>query len=114
MAEINQAVWVLHGKGDAGAFNEGDWAALPEKVRAQLRVFHETRPIVRGLLSFRSTLAAAVRRKVEEALLRLDGDEAGRAALARASGVTRFERLTSADRRELRGWAPALRPSRSR
>ncbi len=29
-AEINQAIWVLHGKGDAGAFNEGDWAALPE------------------------------------------------------------------------------------
>ena len=30
---------MLHGKGDAGAFNEGDWQALPEKVRAQLRVF---------------------------------------------------------------------------
>ena len=44
LAEINEAVWVLHGKGDAGAFNEGDWAALPEKVRSQLRVFHETAP----------------------------------------------------------------------
>lgn len=114
LAEINQAVWVLRGKGDAGAFNEGDWAALPEKVRVQLRIFHETRPIVRGLLSFRSTLDAAVRSKVEEALLKLDGDEAGRAALARASGVTRFERLTAADRRELRAWAPILRPAPSR
>ena len=112
VAEINQAIWVLHGKGDAGAFNEGDWAALPEKVRSQLRVFHETRPIVRGLLSFRTGLDAKVRKEVEETLLRLDGDEAGRAALARASGVTRFERLTAADRRELRGWAPILRPAR--
>ena len=114
LAEINQAIWVLQGKGDAGAFNEGDWAALPEKVRSQLRVFHETRPIVRGLLSFRSGLAAKVRKEVEDTLLELDKDEGGRAALARASGVTRFERLTAADRRELRGWAPILRPARSR
>ena len=114
LAEINQAVWVLHGKGDAGAFHEGNWAALPEKIRSQLRVFHETRPIVRGLLSFRSSLAASSRRVVEEALLKLDADEAGRAALARAAGVTRFERLTPADRAELRGWAPILRPVRAR
>jgi phosphonate transport system substrate-binding protein len=110
LAEINQAVWVLHGKGDAGAFSEANWAALPEKIRSQLRVFHETRPIVRGLLSFRTSLDPASRAAVEAALLSLDADEAGRAALDRASGVTRFERLTTADRRELRGWVPALRP----
>ena len=114
LAEINQAIWVLHGRGDAGAFNEGDWAALPEKVRSQLRVFHETRPIARGLLSFRSGLAASVRKEVEETLLKLDEDEAGRTALAQAGGVTRFERLTPADRRELAGWAPILRPGRAR
>jgi ABC-type phosphate/phosphonate transport system substrate-binding protein len=114
LAEINQAVWVLHGKGDAGAFSAGNWAALPEKIRSQLRVFHETRPIVRGLLSFRAGLAASSRKAVEEALLKLDADEAGRAALDRAAGVTRFERLTPADRRELRGWAPTLRPGRVR
>jgi phosphonate transport system substrate-binding protein len=114
LAEINQPIWVLRGKGDAGAFNEGDWAALPEKIRSQLRIFHETRPIVRGLLSFRPRLDARVRKEVEAALLELDADEAGRAALDQASGLTRFERLTAADRRELRGWAPILRPSRSR
>ena len=114
LAEINQAVWVLHGKGDAGAFNEGDWAALPAKIRSQLRVFHESRPILRGLLSFRAGLDAGVRRQVEETLLGLDGDEAGRAALTVASGVTRFERLSARDRRELQGWASVLRPARSR
>jgi hypothetical protein len=51
---------------------------------------------------------------LEEALLKLDADETGRAALERAAGVTRFERLTPADRRELRGWAPILRPDRAR
>jgi phosphonate transport system substrate-binding protein len=110
LAEINQAVWVLHGRGDAGAFNEGDWAALPERIRSQLRVFHETRPIVRGLLSFRAGLDPRVRRLAEEALEALDDDEPGRAALALASGITRFDPLTASDRQGLRGWAAVLRP----
>jgi phosphonate transport system substrate-binding protein len=114
LAEINQAVWVLHGKGDAGAFNEGDWSALPERIRSQLRVFHESQPIVRGLLSFRTGLDARVRRVSAEALESLDDDEPGRAALARAAGVTRFEPLTTRDRRELGIWAAVLRPSRTR
>jgi phosphonate transport system substrate-binding protein len=112
LAEINQAIWVLHGKGDAGAFNEGDWSALPERIRSQLRVFHETRPIVRGLLSFRAGLAPRVRRLAEAALLGLDDDEPGRAALALAAGITRFEPLNASDRQGLHGWAAVLRPPR--
>jgi ABC-type phosphate/phosphonate transport system substrate-binding protein len=112
-SEINQAIWVLRGKGDAGAFHEGNWAALPERIRSQLRVFHETRPIVRALLSFRTSLAARARERVEEILLTLAADEAGRAALDRAGGITRLERLTPADRRQLQGWAPILRPDRA-
>jgi phosphonate transport system substrate-binding protein len=112
-AEINQAVWVLHGKGAAGAFNEGDWERLPRRVRSELRIFHETAPLLRGLLSFRSTLAPEVRAKAEAALLDLQQDEAGRAALTHAQGVTGLERLTPGDRRALEGWAPILRPGRS-
>jgi phosphonate transport system substrate-binding protein len=108
-SEINQAVWVLHGRGDAGAFNETDWAALPERVRAQLRVFHETRPIIRGLLSFRSDLDPGLRAAAREALVGLSGDDAGRAALAAASAITRFEPVTPADRVEIDGWHAALR-----
>ena len=114
LAEINQAVWVVYGKGDAGAFNERDWAALPEKVRSQLRIFHETAPILRGLLSFRAGLDARVRGEVEDVLLKLPDDEGGRAALLQASGLTRFERLTAEDRSGLRRWAPVLRPARAR
>jgi phosphonate transport system substrate-binding protein len=114
LAEINQAVWVLHGRGDAGAFSGANWAALPERIRSQLRIFHETPPIVRALLSIRTTLPAATKAALEEALLALHADEAGRAALQKASGVTRFERLTAEERRELRRWAPVLRPGRVR
>lgn len=114
LAEINEAVWVLHGKGDAGAFSDGNWTLLPDKVRSQLRIFHETRPIVRGLLSFRTGLDARARAAVEDTLLRLPEDEAGRAALQQAAGLTRFERLTAEDRSGLRRWAPVLRPTRGR
>ncbi len=114
LAEVNQAVWVLHGKGDAGAFNEGDWAALPEKIRSQLRIFARSRPIQRGLIAFRGDLQAATRQKLEQAMLGLHEDEAGRAALARASGVTRFERLTPAAKQAVLDWAPVLLTSRNR
>lgn len=108
-AELNQAVWVLRGKGDAGAFNEGDWARLPQKIRDGLRIFHETRPLLRGLVSFRAGLAAATRAACEDALLALHSDTAGRAALAKADGITRFEGLTPADFAGLSEWRRALR-----
>ncbi len=114
LAEVNQAVWVLHGKGDAGAFNEGDWSALPEKIRSQLRIFGRSRPIQRGLIAFRSDLAPATRRSIEQVMLALDDDEAGVAALTRASGVTCFERLTPKERQAVLDWAPVLLPSRRR
>jgi phosphonate transport system substrate-binding protein len=114
LSEINQAVWVLHGRGDAGAFNEGDWAALPERVRAQLRIFARSRPIHRGLIAFRSALDAATRQNLEQVLLGLSEDEAGRAALKAASGVTRFERMTPSERRAVLAWVPVLLPARVR
>ena len=114
LAEVNQAVWVLHRKGDAGAFNEGDWQALPEKIRTQLRVFKRTRPIQRGLIAFRSDLAASARRALEEALLGLHQDTAGTAVLTYAAGITRFERLGAPELRAVLGWAPVLLPSRVR
>lgn len=107
-AELNQAVWVLRGKGDAGAFNEGDWARLPQKIRDGLRIFHETRPLLRGLVSFRTGVPAATRAACENALLSLHSDTAGRAALSKADGITRFEGLTPADFAGLSEWRRAL------
>jgi phosphonate transport system substrate-binding protein len=108
-AELNQAIWVLKGRGDAGAFNEGDWARIPVKIREGLVIFHETRPLLRGLLSFRTRLDPEIRTASEEALLSLDKDPAGRAALVAASGITRFERLTPRDLADLGDWRLALR-----
>jgi phosphonate transport system substrate-binding protein len=109
-AEVNQAVWVLHDRGDAGAFNEGDWRALPAGMRDRLRIFHETRPILRGLLSFRSGLAKQTRNRLETVLLGLASDARGKAALDRATGITRLEPLTASDRKALSEWEASLAP----
>lgn len=114
LAEVNQAVWVLHEKGDAGAFNEGDWQALPEKVRERLRIFERSRPIQRGLIAFRDGLDATTRHTLEQVLLGLHEDEAGKDVLAQAAGITRFERLTPTERREVLEWAKVLLPARPR
>ena len=106
---MNQAIWVLNGKGDAGAFNDSDWSRLPEKVRSDLVSFHETRPLLRGILSLRSGLDPEARLACEEMLLALHKDPAGRAALAEAAGLTRFERLTARDLAELGEWRIALK-----
>ena len=110
LSEINEAVWVLHGRGDAGAFSDADWAALPVRIRSRLRVFHESRTILRGVLSFRSDLDPGLRRTAEQVLLGLAGDPSGRAALATASGISAIAPLTDDERRELRSLAAVLRP----
>ncbi|MBK5257297.1 MAG: phosphate/phosphite/phosphonate ABC transporter substrate-binding protein [Vicinamibacteria bacterium] len=108
-AELNQAIWVLKGRGDAGAFNDGDWDRVPSKIREGLVIFHETEPLLRGLLSFRTRLDPEIRAACEEALLNMHKDTAGRAALLAASGITRFERLTTKDLAGLGEWRQALR-----
>lgn len=107
-AELNQAFWVLYGRGNAGAFNEGDWERLPRKIKDGLVVFHETRPLLRGLVSFRSGLAASTRDAVERALIELHNDEPGREALRKADGISRFDRLTPKDQAGLDDWKRAL------
>ena len=108
-AELNQAIWVLNGQGDAGAFNDSDWARLPEKVRGELRAFHQTRPLLRGILSLRSSLAPETKRVCLEMLMGLHQDASGQAALTSAAGITRFERLTAKDLADLGAWRLALK-----
>lgn len=107
-AELNQAVWVAHGRGDAAAFGDGDWEALPTGLRDQLRVFHRTHEILRGLVSFRKDLDPDVRARSEELMLRLHEDPRGKAAMAKAR-ITRMERLTDRDRAVLAAWESTLR-----
>jgi phosphonate transport system substrate-binding protein len=108
-AELNQAIWVLKGRGDAGAFNEGDWAALPRKLRDGLVVFHETKPLLRGIVSFRRGMETGTRSACEQVLVDMSKDPAGAAALGKTASINRFERLDPRDLAGLGEWRRALK-----
>jgi len=105
-------VWNTHALFVSRSFSDGDWQALPAKVRAELRIFARSRPIQRGLVAFRADLAPGTRRALERVMLGLDEDEAGRGALASAAGITRFERLSPRQRQDVLDWGRVLLPSR--
>jgi phosphonate transport system substrate-binding protein len=107
-AELNQAYWVLHGKGDAAAFNDGDWKRLPLPIQEQLRIIARTPPILRWLFSFRPGINPELQSAVEKVLLNMHEDSMGREALQAASGIQRFERLTTADQDGLAEWRKTL------
>jgi phosphonate transport system substrate-binding protein len=107
-SELNQAYWVHSGRAHAGAFNNGDWERVPAAIKPELRVFHRTRPILRWLFSFAGPVDPALRAQLVEILNGMHQDPEGRAALAAASRIAKFEPLTSADRANLAYWDEAL------
>jgi len=107
-AEINQAYWVLHGKAEAGAFNDGDWQRLAPGVQRGLRIFARTPPILRWLVSFHDDVAPQVRAAVEAVLLEMHEDPVGSEALRAASDIARFERLDASDMDNLDTWRDVL------
>jgi len=102
--ETNQAYWVAGRKADVGAFNITDWNDLPEKLRQELRIIHTTQPILRWVWSFRQDLPPPIKTAVADALLKLHEDAAGKAALAAARNIVKFDRIDETDRKHIAAW----------
>ncbi len=100
--ELNQAFWVIQKRADAGAFNNNDWDELPAKVRDELKIIHETKPILRSLVAFHANLPEKFRKAIEDILSNMDKDPEGKKALQSASRILRIERLTDDDQLSLR------------
>ena len=94
--EVNQAFWVIQKRADAGAFNNDDWDELPEKVRGELKIIHETKPILRLLIAFRPHLPTRFSNAVEDILLNMNKYPKGRKALE-SSRIIKIERLSDDD-----------------
>jgi len=107
-SELNQAYWVGRGKAEAGAFNDGDWKSTPEAIRKDLRIFHTTPPILRYIASYREGLPPEDRDATTRILVEMSDTETGRAALAKASHITRIEPLTDTDRAQIEQWRQTL------
>lgn len=107
-SEINQAYWVLRGRADAGAFNNGDWDRLPEIVKQDLRIIHRSKPILRWLFTFIDGLDQKTQSAVIRVLLNAHEDESGQQALLAAERIAKFEVLTVEDRGNLAYWSDLL------
>ncbi len=100
--EMNQAFWVIQRKADVGAFNNGDWDELPEKIRAELKIIYETEPILRSLAAFHPHLPKKFRNAVEDILFSMDKSPEGKEALHSVSRISKIERLTDDDLKSLK------------
>jgi phosphonate transport system substrate-binding protein len=109
-AARNEAYWVAQKKVDAGAFNNNDWDDLPPTVRSELRIIHETRPIIRYCVSLHRDLPASLRQALETVLINANKSRAGKHALSSASEIRKIERLGDAERASLEYLRPLLNP----
>lgn len=107
-SELNQAYWVHAQRADAGAFNDGDWERVPDSIKADLRIFHRTAPILRWLLSFERSVDPQVRNAVNDVLEAMHLEPEGQVALQAASSIARFDPLMDEDRDNLDYWEKVL------
>jgi phosphonate transport system substrate-binding protein len=85
---------VVTGGADAGVISNLDWedpSVNPLLYREQLKIIHNTAPILRQVTLLRRSLAGPVRDKVLKALTEAHLVEAGRAALSAYYKVKKFE-----------------------
>ena len=100
--ETNQAFWVIQEKADAGAFSSDDWNELAEGVRRDLRIIHETKPVLRFIVSFHPAMSVELSNAVLSTFMEMDDDPEGSKVLAKAAGIQKIEALSHSDRQSLR------------
>lgn len=103
-SELNQSYWVLKGRVDVAAFNDGDWERVPDSVRQDLKIIYETRPVLRWLFSYVDDVSQENIDKINEVLLNMHLDDSGKGALEKAARITRFETLKPDDLANMAYW----------
>ena len=94
--EVNIMAWVVKGLADAGAISNLDWedlARAPARLKEDVRIFDTTRPILRSLVIARKGLDPKLKARIEEILLTMHTDPAGREALETYNRVARYDRI---------------------
>jgi phosphonate transport system substrate-binding protein len=94
--EINVVAWVNRGLADAGAISNLDWMdpdTAPTVLKNELRVIHETEPVIRSLFLTRQSLDDGLCERIAAILESMHESDEGRAVLGRYFKVARFDRL---------------------
>lgn len=92
-SEANTAIWVAKGLVSAGVISSLGWdnpRTLPESVKSELQVIHETRAMPRGLELVRADLDRRVRERLRQLLLAAADDPDAADAMREFFGATRF------------------------
>ncbi len=87
---------VAEGTADAGAYSNLDWddeESTPPEVKAQLRILHETKPVIRSTLMVRRSIPADIKTRLAEVLEHMHESEDGRAAMKKYAKVAKYDRI---------------------
>lgn len=77
----------------AGAFSDDDYNGQSEAAKSEFVILAQTERLPRHLVSLRADLDAKVAGRIEEILLGMSDEDAGRRILAKIDRTTKFERL---------------------
>jgi phosphonate transport system substrate-binding protein len=99
--EKNQTFFVLKKRADAGAYSSDDWKEMPAGQKKELRLIHETRPVLRFLASFHPELPAELSHAIAAILTQMASDPEGGQILRGRAGLEQMEELTDGHYRSL-------------
>jgi len=91
--EMTQLMWVARGTVDAGAFSNLNWADFSgtNVVRDNLRLFYESKPVLRSVFVVRGDLPDPVKARIAETLMAMGDDEQGRRVLKVYNEVLKYD-----------------------
>jgi phosphonate transport system substrate-binding protein len=94
--EINIVAWVNRGLADAGSVSNLDWAnpkKCPPQMKRDLKIIHETPPVVRSLMMVRRSVDPALKQRLASILMGMHETEDGAAALKAYFKVSQYDLL---------------------
>ncbi|MGD1931408.1 MAG: phosphate/phosphite/phosphonate ABC transporter substrate-binding protein [Leptolyngbyaceae cyanobacterium] len=89
--ESNTVELVLSGAVDAGALDNGTFAALPEEVRSAMRIVLETDPVARHIVLVSAQTSAEQSNAIKDVLLSMDASSEGQATLESFENTAKFD-----------------------
>jgi phosphonate transport system substrate-binding protein len=91
------AVELIHeGTLDAGAISNVDWAeskTVPDELRQDLQVIHETSPVIRSVLMVNASIPAEAQDAIATVLEQMEQTPEGREVMMAYSKVARYDRI---------------------
>lgn len=102
--EINTALLVHKRIADAGVFSNVDLeteGSMPQEMRKDIKVFHQSPDFPRSLVVVRRSLTPAIKQRLKKILLAAPSDAEGAPLLKGYHAITKFEPLNDADKKSL-------------